>query len=68
MHLLLSPQADDRAGVQLAEAVYEAVVILDVLVTVLELVKCGLEDLEHTLIWDSILLHARRGKTHTQQY
>lgn len=58
MHLFLSPEADDLAGIQLAEAFLEAVVVLDVLVAVLELIECGLEDLEYTLIWDSLLLHA----------
>lgn len=65
MHLFLSPEADDLAGIQLAEAFLEAVVVLDVLVAVLELIECGLEDLEYTLIWDSLLLHAGGKK---QQY
>lgn len=45
MHLLLCPHPDDLAGVQLAEAVLEAIVILDVLVSVLEFVKGRLEHL-----------------------
>jgi hypothetical protein len=60
VHFFLSPEADDLAGIQLAEAFLEAVVVLDVLVAVLELIECGLEDLEYTLIWDSLLLHAGR--------
>lgn len=58
MHFLLCPQTNDLAGVQLAEAVLEAVVILDVLVPVLKLIECGLEDLQYHLLWNWVLLHA----------
>ena len=49
VHLLLCPQPYHLAGVHLAEAVLEAVVVLDVAVPVPELVEGGLEDFEGTL-------------------
>lgn len=58
MHLLLSPQADNFARVQLAEAVFEAVVVLDVFVPVLKLIQGGLENLEDTLFWHNLLIKA----------
>lgn len=58
MHLLLSPQPDDFARVQFAETVFEAIVIFDVAVSVLELVQCRLKHLQHHFIWDGLLLHA----------
>lgn len=64
VHLLLGPQADDLAWVQFAEALLEAVVVLDVAVAVFELVERRLEDLQHHLVWDGLLLQA---DTHTHR-
>lgn len=58
MHLLLSPQADNFARIQLAEAVFEAVVVLDVFVPVLKLIQGGLENLEDTLFRNNLLVKA----------
>ena len=52
VHLLLCPKTDDLARVELAEAVLKAVVILDILVSVPELIQCRLKHLQHTLRWD----------------
>lgn len=60
MHLLLSPQADNFARIQLAEAVFEAVVILDIFVPVLKLIQGGLENFEDTLFWNNLLFKAAR--------
>lgn len=56
MHLLLSPQPNDFAWVQFAEAVDEAVVIFDVAVSVSELIESCLEDLQHHFLRDRLLL------------
>lgn len=58
MHLLLGPQSDDFTWVQFAEAVYEAVVVFDVAVAVLELIQRRLEHLQHHLIGNRLLLQA----------
>lgn len=58
VHLLLGPQPDDFAWVQFAEAIFEAIVVFDVTVSVLELVQRRLEDLQHHLIRDGLLLQA----------
>lgn len=63
VHLLLSPQADNFARVQLAEAVSEAVVILDIFVPVLKLIQCGLENLEDTLFRNNLLFKATGDTT-----
>lgn len=71
VHLLLGPQADDFAGVELAEALLEAIIVLDVAVAVLELVERRLEDLEHHLIWDHnlrLLLQPVHTDTHTETH
>jgi hypothetical protein len=51
VHLLLGPHADNLARVLFPEASLEAIVVLDVAVSVLEFVQCGLEDLHRTLRW-----------------
>lgn len=56
VHLLLGPQADDFSWVQFAEAVFEAIVIFDVAVSVLELVERRLENLQHHFIRNWLLL------------
>lgn len=56
--LLLGPQPDDFPRVQFAEAIYEAIVVFDVAVSVLELVERRLEHLQHHFIWDRLLLQA----------
>lgn len=58
VHLLLSPQVDNFARIQLAEAVFEAVVILDIFVPVLKLIQGGLENFEDTLFWNNLLFKA----------
>lgn len=58
VHLLLSPQAYNFARIQLAEAVFEAVVVLDIFVPVLKLIQGGLENLEDTLFWNNLLFKA----------
>lgn len=63
MHLLLGPQPDDLARVELAEAVFEAVVIFDVAVSVLELVQRGLEHLQNHLVWNRLLLQTDQTQT-----
>lgn len=60
VHLLLSPQVDNFARIQLAEAVFEAVVILDIFVPVLKLIQGGLENFEDTLFWNNLLFKAAR--------
>ncbi len=60
VHLFLSPQADNFARIQLAEAVFEAVVILDIFVPVLKLIQSGLENFEDTLFWNNLLFKAAR--------
>lgn len=56
VHLLLGPQANDLARVELGEAVDEAIVVFDVAVSVLELVQGGLEHLEDHLVWNWLLI------------
>lgn len=56
--LLLGPQPDDFPRVQFAEAIYEAIVVFDVAVSVLELVERRLEHLQHHFIRDRLLLQA----------
>ncbi len=58
VHLFLSPQADNFTRIQLAEAVFEAVVILDIFVPVLKLIQSGLENFEDTLFWNNLLFKA----------
>lgn len=55
-HFLLGPEFDELAWVDLAQPVLEAMVVLDVAVSVLELVQGRLEDLHGTLGWDHHLL------------
>lgn len=52
VHLFLSPKLHQLSWVYLPKPVLEAIVILDVAVSVLELVQCCLEDLDSTLGWD----------------
>ena len=56
MHLLLGPQLDHLAWVLLAKPIFEAVVILDVAVSVLELIESCLEDFDGTLWGDGLTL------------
>ena len=49
VHLLLGPQLDHLAWVLLPESIFEAVVILDVAISVLELIESRLEDFDGTL-------------------
>lgn len=65
VHLLLRPQPDDLARVQLAEAVDEAVVVFDVAVPVLELIEGRLVDLQDHFLWNRLLLQA--GKTRASE-
>ena len=51
VHLLLGPHADNLARVLFPEASLETIVVLDVAISVLEFVQCGLEDLHRTLRW-----------------
>lgn len=62
VHLLLCPQSNDLAWVQFAEAIFEAIIIFDVAIPVLELVQCRLEHLQHHLVGNRLLLQA---ETHT---
>lgn len=57
VHLLLGPQLDHFAWVLLPEPVFEAVVILDVAIPVLELIESRLEDFDGTLWGDGLALH-----------
>ena len=56
VHLLLGPQLDHLAWVLLAKPIFEAVVILDVAVSVLELIESCLEDFDGTLWGDGLTL------------
>lgn len=58
MHLLLGPQADDFARVQLAESIFKAIVVLDVFIPVLKFIQRGLENLENALLWNNLFLKA----------
>lgn len=49
VHLLLGPQLDHLAWVLLPKPIFEAVVILDVAISVLELIESRLEDFDGTL-------------------
>lgn len=60
VHLLLGPQPDDFAWVQFAESFFEAIVIFDVTVSVLELIECCFKHLQHHLVWDRLLLQAEK--------
>lgn len=51
---------DNFARIQLAEAVFEAVVVFDVFVPVLKLIQGGLENLEDTLFGNNLLFKATR--------
>lgn len=62
VQLLLGPQPDDFPRVQFAEAIYEAIVVFDVAVSVLEFIERRLEHLQHHFIRDGLLLQA---DTHT---
>lgn len=53
MHLFLRPHLDDLPGVLLAEAVFEPIILFDVLVASLELIQRGLEDFNGTFGRDS---------------
>lgn len=59
VHLFFSPQTDDLARIQLAEAVFEAIIILNVFVPVFEFIQSCLKYLEYTLLWNDHLLKAR---------
>lgn len=65
VHLLLSPQPDDFTRVQFAEAIFEAIVVFDVAISVLKLVECGLKHLQHHLLRNRLLLQAG---THTHTH
>lgn len=65
MHLFLRPQPDDFAWVEFAEAVDEAIVVLDVAVSILEVIECGFENLQNHLVGNRLLLQTRTH-THTQ--
>ena len=58
VHLLFSPQLDHLAWVLLPKSIFEAVVILDVAVSVLELIESCLEDFDGTLWGDGLALQA----------
>lgn len=60
VHLFFSPQTDDFARIQLAEAVFEAVVVFDVFVPVFKLIQGGFEHLEDTLFRNNLLFKAAR--------
>lgn len=70
MHLLLGPKADDFARVQLAESIFEAIVILDVFIPVLKFIQRCLENLENALLWNDLVLKSAEdeNKPHTQRY
>ena len=56
VHLLFSPQLDHLAWVLLPKPIFEAVVILDVAVSVLELIESCLEDFDGTLWGDGLAI------------
>lgn len=62
VHLLLCPQSNGLAWVQFAEAIFEAIVIFDVAIPVLELVQSRLEHLQHHLVGNRLLLQAETHK------
>lgn len=56
VHLLLGPQADDLARVQLAKAIFKAIVVFDVFIPVLKFIQRCLENLENALLWNDLVL------------
>lgn len=56
VHLFLGPHADHFAGVLLPKPRLEPIVVLDVAISVLELIQSGLEHLHSTLRWEGTLL------------
>lgn len=57
VHLFLGPHADHFAGILLPKSCLEPIVILDVAISVLELIQSRLEHLHCTLCWERTLLN-----------